>query len=266
MHQKRTVPKFAPTTFKRWFFKEDRKKSDKKVILWADTFNNYFHTDIAKAAVEVLEHLGYEVLVPKASLCCGRPLYDYGMLNLAKRLLKDIMKKMKKEIQEGTPIIGLEPSCAAVFRDELGDLFPSDIDARRLKSQVYLFSEFMQKFAKDYSFLPLNKKAIVHIHCHQKSVLSTKEDKELFTRLGLDAKVLDSGCCGMAGSFGFEDTHYDISLKVGERVLIPQLEQANEEILIIADGFSCREQIIQTTNKKPLHTAEVLLMAIRNSL
>jgi FAD/FMN-containing dehydrogenase/Fe-S oxidoreductase len=215
MSQKREVPKFAPITFKEWFFKEKgyQKKSDKKVILWADTFNNHFHADIATAAVKVLEHLGFEVIVPEPSLCCGRPLYDYGMLDLAKHLLKRILKKMKKEIEEGIPIIGLEPSCAAVFRDELADLFPADVDAMRLHGQVYLLAEFIQSYAQDYPFKHIKKKAIVHGHCHQKSILSFNHDKELLKRLGLDFQVLDSGCCGMAGSFGFEDKHYDISLK-----------------------------------------------------
>ncbi len=266
MHQKRKAPKFAPTTFKKWFFnreKHHKKKKDKQIILWADTFSNHFHTEGAKAAVEVLESLGFEVIVPKISLCCGRPLYDYGMLTFAKQQLQKIIKNMRNEIHAGTPIVGLEPSCVAVFRDELGDLFPEDIDAMRLKNQVYLLAEFIQKYAPDYSFKKMKKKAIVHGHCHQKSILTMNHDIDLLKKLGLSVDLLDSGCCGMAGSFGFEESHYDISLQVGERVLLPKVQNADNETLIIADGFSCREQILQTTDKKPLHLAEVLLMAIR---
>ena len=211
----RTIPPFALQNFKKWFFK--RKKGlntkGKRVILWADTFNNYFHPQVAQAATEVLEKLGFRVIVPKKSLCCGRPLYDYGMLDLAKKFLQRIMKELHEEIGEGTPIVALEPSCASVFRDELGNLFPGDINAKRLKNQVLVLSEFIQKHAKEYPFPKIKKKALVQGHCHHKTVLKFDAEKELLKRLGVEANILDSGCCGMAGGFGFEKEHYDVSYK-----------------------------------------------------
>lgn len=266
MSSKREIPRFSLEPFKKWYLKKDSlpKKDRKKVILWPDTFNNYFHSEVAKSAVIVLEHLGFDVIVPKTSLCCGRPLYDYGMLDLAKKMLIKIMNEMKEDIEKGTPVVGLEPSCVAVFRDELGNLFPNNIDAQRLKTQVYLLSEFIQKYSKEYSFKPLNKKAIVHGHCHHKSILKFDDEEALLKRLGLDFKILDSGCCGMAGSFGFEEQHYDISMKVGERVLLPEVNQASSETLIIANGFSCREQIRQSTKREAMHLSQVLQMAINN--
>jgi FAD/FMN-containing dehydrogenase/Fe-S oxidoreductase len=260
---KRTIPPFAQQNFKKWFFKREKKPTGhKKVILWADTFSNNFHPEHAIAATEVLEHLGFDVCVPKASLCCGRPLYDYGMLDKAKDLLIQILKELKDEIRAGTPIVGLEPSCISVFRDELCNLFPTDMDAKRLKDQTFMLSEFIQHHAKDYKFKPLNKKAIVHGHCHHKTVLHFEYERELLERLGLDFKILDSGCCGMAGSFGFEKEHYDVSMKIGERVLLPAVRNAHKDELIITNGFSCQEQILQGAGKKSLHIAQVLKMSI----
>ncbi len=260
---KRTIPAFSHETFKSWFFKRGAsEKKQKKVILWADTFNNHFHPQHAKDAVEALEYLGFEVCVPKASLCCGRPLYDYGMLTLAKKMLKQIMEELKHEILDGTPIIGLEPSCISVFRDELTNLFPSDINAKRLKNQTFMLSEFLYHNLKDYKFKPLHKKALIQGHCHHKSVIHFEYEQEILKRLGLDFQILDAGCCGMAGSFGFEKDHYDISLKAAERVLLPAIRNAPPETLIIANGFSCKEQIEQATGRKVLHFSQVLKMAL----
>lgn len=261
-HLKRSIPEFAHENFKKWFFKRNPVKGHKKVILWPDTFNNHFHPQHAKDATEVLEHLGFEVSVPKISLCCGRPLYDYGMLDLAKKMLKQIMRELKDDIKNGTPIIGLEPSCISVFRDELTNLFPSEIDAKRLKDQTLMLSEFLHLYTKDYKFKQLNKKALVQGHCHHKSVINFDHEKEILNRLGLDFQILDSSCCGMAGSFGFEKDHYDVSLKAAERVLLPAIRNASQDTLIIANGFSCREQIIQATGRTVYHLSQILKMAI----
>ncbi len=264
MASERTLPRFCDQTFKAWVGKlhKSQGKKGKKVILWADTFNNHFNSEVAQAGYQVLDTLGFDVIVPKQSLCCGRPLYDYGMLDLSKKLLKQILSTLKQEIEEGIPIVGLEPSCVAVFRDELGNLFPSNLDAKRLKEQTYLLSEFVMKYAPQYQFKQLSKKALVHIHCHHKSILKFEEEKKLLQRVGLDFQILDSGCCGMAGSFGFEKQHYDISIKIGERVLLPAIKASSSETLIIMNGFSCREQVMQTTGRKVLHLAQVLQLAL----
>jgi FAD/FMN-containing dehydrogenase/NAD-dependent dihydropyrimidine dehydrogenase PreA subunit len=261
---RRKMPAFAPETFKAWFRRRGPRNVGKpRVILWPDTFNNHFHPQTARAAVEVLEHAGFRVVVPEASLCCGRPLYDFGMLHTAKRLLRQILDVLKPEIEAGTPIVGLEPSCVAVFRDELKNLFPMDEDARRLGAQTFLLSEFLEKKVEDYRPPRLNRKALVHGHCHHEHVMTFRDEKSVLDKLGLDYRKLDSGCCGMAGSFGFEGGHYDVSVAVGERKLLPAVRQADPGTLIVADGFSCREQIAGLTHRGALHLAQVIQMALR---
>jgi FAD/FMN-containing dehydrogenase/Fe-S oxidoreductase len=261
--QKRNMPSFAAETFTAWFRRREVRNQDRpSVILWPDTFSNNFHPDIAKAAVEVLEHAGYQVRIPRQSLCCGRPLYDFGMLDKAKATLEQTLAALRSDIEAGTPIIGLEPSCVSVFRDEMTNLLGKNDEAQRLRSQTYLLSEFLINKA-DYRPPQLKRKAIVHAHCHHKSVLKFDSESELLKRTGLDFHVLDSGCCGMAGSFGFEADKYDISVKIGERVLLPAVRGAAADTLIITDGFSCYQQIEGLTGRRALHLAEVLQMAIR---
>lgn len=262
----RTMPTFSSWTFKDWFRKrEPRNVGSPQVILWADTFNNYFHPQTAVAAVEVLEDAGYQVLVPEQSLCCGRPLYDHGLLTLAERLLRQILDTLEPHILAGIPIVGLEPSCVAVFRDELVNFFPHDENALRLKEQSFLLSEFLAKKGENYQPPKLQRKAVLHGHCHQKALMRLTSEEVILKKLGVDYRLLDSGCCGMAGAFGFEKKHYDVSIKVGERVLLPAVRAADEGTLIITDGFSCREQIAQTTGRKGIHVAEVIQMALHES-
>ncbi|WP_158826249.1 FAD-binding and (Fe-S)-binding domain-containing protein [Mucilaginibacter lacusdianchii] len=263
---KRTIPKFANYNFRDWFFNQSKLQTQAKpkVILWADTFNNYFKPETLVAGKDVLEAAGFEVVVPKQILCCGRPLYDFGMLKTAKRLLVDILNSLREEIRAGVPIVGLEPSCVAVFRDELVNLLPDDVDARLLKQQVFTISEFLDKKAPDFIIPKLSKKALVHVHCHHKAIMKTHSDTEVLNKSGLDYKYLDSGCCGMAGYFGYEEgSHYEVGLAAGERVLLPAVRNAAKEDIIITDGFSCREQIEQGTDRHALHTAQVLQMALK---
>jgi len=261
--QHRKMPKFASQTFKEWFHQRGVLNQGRpQVMLWPDTFNNNFHPSIARAAVEVLEDAGYQVVVPEASLCCGRPLYDFGMLDMAKSMLLQVLETIRPQIVAGTPVIGLEPSCVSVFRDEMQNLLAHDKDAHRLAKQTFLLSEFLIKKA-DYHPPKLDRKAIVHGHCHHKSILKFDSEQELLKRTGLDFQVLDSGCCGMAGSFGFEAGKFDISKQIGERVLLPAVRKADRNTLIIADGFSCFEQIDGLAGRQPMHIAEVLQMAIR---
>jgi FAD/FMN-containing dehydrogenase/Fe-S oxidoreductase len=260
----RRMPPFATETFKHWFQKRSViNEGNPRVLLFADTFNNYFHPQVSQAAVEVLEDAGFQVVVPQQHLCCGRPLYDYGMLDTAERWLKQILACLRDEIRAGTPMVVLEPSCCAVFRDELTGLFPNDQDAKRLHLQTFLLSEFLEKFAPQYPFRELpRQKALVHMHCHHRAIMKVEAEQELLKKLGLDFHIPESGCCGMAGAFGFEKgDHYDVSIKCGERHLLPAVRQESNEAIVIANGFSCHEQIVQQTNRKPLHIAEVLQMA-----
>ena len=261
--QQRRIPAFAPQTFRVWFKKHTpTARGRKRVILWPDTFNNYFFPETAIAATEVLESAGCEVLIPKRHLCCGRPLYDYGFLGLAKNYLKRIFFDLGAEIERGTPLVVLEPSCCTVFRDELTGLFPELPLAHKLKKQTLTLSEFLE--GQDFAAPTFKKKALVHGHCHQKAIMRMKDDKSLMEKMGLEHEVLDSGCCGMAGSFGFEEDKYETSVNIGERVLLPAVRRAEPSTFLIADGFSCREQIAQLTDREALHTAQVLSIAMHN--
>jgi FAD/FMN-containing dehydrogenase/Fe-S oxidoreductase len=268
--KERAIPAFAPETFKTWFHKSrfhrrrdlTRNAEGPPVLLWPDTFNNYFHPSTAKAAVEVLEAAGFRVVVPKANLCCGRPLYDHGMLDRAQSLLLQILDELSPEIEAGIPIVGLEPSCVAVFRDELLNLFPHDERAQALSRQTFLLSEFLESHAKDFPLPHLDRKALLHGHCHHKSLMKMTAEESVLHRLGIDFQSPAQGCCGMAGSFGFEPDKYDLSVAIGELELMPAVRRAPADWLIIADGFSCREQIAQGTPRRALHLAEVLQMAL----
>jgi FAD/FMN-containing dehydrogenase/Fe-S oxidoreductase len=261
----RTIPAFARTSFRNWFAERKPANSEASpVVLWPDTFNNYFHPETAIAAVEVLEAAGFQVQLPTGNVCCGRPLYDFGMLDRAKELLLGILETLDREITEETPVVVLEPSCASVFRDELLNLFPDDSRAQKLSAQVFLLSEFLEHKA-DHSRLPrISRKALVQGHCHQKSVLKMADEEAILQRIGVDYEMPSPGCCGMAGAFGFEKEKYPISLAIGELELLPAVRRAPEDWLIIANGFSCREQIQQCTGRSALHLAEVIQLAMRS--
>jgi FAD/FMN-containing dehydrogenase/Fe-S oxidoreductase len=272
--QERTMPKYAERTFKNWFNERANSKrqtangnstiNSKQVILWADTFNNNFLPQTLVAGVEVLEAAGFEVIVPQRSMCCGRPLYDFGMLKTAKRMLMEIMHTLRNEIRDGVPIVGLEPSCVAVFRDELHNLFPHNEQASRLSKQVFTLGEFLEKKAPDFKIPELNRKAVVHGHCHHRSVMGMDNEKKLLKKLKLDFTVLPTTCCGMAGYFGYEKgKHYEVSIKAAEQTLLPAVRNADNQTIIISDGFSCREQIEQETDRKAMHLAQVIQMALR---
>jgi FAD/FMN-containing dehydrogenase/Fe-S oxidoreductase len=264
VHPKRRIPRFAPETFRAEFALRGRRNPrGRRVLLWPDTFNDHFHPRTAHAAADVLEAAGYDVAIPAKRLCCGRPLYEFGMLDLARRYLADIMSTLAEDIAKGTPIVVLEPACASAFRDELPDLFFRDEVARRLSGQVVLLEELL---ARDESWKPrrLERRAIVHGHCHQQAILGMDAHREVLERAGVRCEIPDAGCCGMAGSFGFEKEKYDVSMACAERVLLPALRGADPETLVVANGFSCREQVEQSLGKLPLHLAEVLAMTLRD--
>jgi len=250
--------------FKKWFRQRAVKNIGKPpVILWADTFNNYFFPETAQAAVEVLEHLGFQVRVPMQHLCCGRPLYDYGFLDRAKSYLTSTMDAVIPEIDAGASMVVLEPSCCSVFRDELNGLMPESARAHRLMEHTFTLSEFVMRNLNGTELPKLRRKAIVQGHCHHKAIMRFHDEEALMKKIDLDSETLASGCCGMAGSFGYEADKYEVSIKCGERALLPSVRKADLSTLVIADGFSCREQIAQETSRHALHLAEVMQLAMK---
>ncbi|MGH9515954.1 MAG: FAD-binding and (Fe-S)-binding domain-containing protein [Terriglobales bacterium] len=263
-HQ-REVPRFASRSFRSLFKKRRSSTSEPPVMLWPDTFNNYFHPETAMAAADVLEAAGFAVRLPKGNVCCGRPLYDFGMLERAKKLLLRTLATLEREIADGIPIVVLEPSCASVFRDEMLNLFPDDRRAQKLATQVMLLSEFLEKHGKNFKLPEIKRQALVHGHCHHKSVMKMTAEESVLRRMGVDYQTPAPGCCGMAGAFGFEKEKYATSIAIGELELLPAVRNAPADWLIIADGFSCREQIQQCTGRSSMHLAEVIQMGLGKS-
>lgn len=199
----RPAPAYAAPTFREWFAERPVVNPDAPpVVLWPDTFTDRFEPHVGRAAVEVLERAGRRVRLPERWLCCGRPLYDFGMLTVARRQLRQVLDALGDDITAGTTVIGLEPSCVSIFRDELVDLFPRDAQASRLAQQFRTLTEFLVEIEARPPIV--GGRAIVHDHCHHRSTLGTAADHELLDRMGLDWPDLDAGCCGLAGSFGFE--------------------------------------------------------------
>ncbi len=261
--QRRKVPAFAPTTLQAWFRRRggSARKSGPPVVLWPDTFNNHFHTDVGVACVEGLEAAGYRVIMPRGHVCCGRPLYDYGFLDVAERYLRRTIHVLRDEIRQGIPVVGMEPSCLAVFKDEMAKLLPHDEQAKRLESNCYHWAEFFQKHNLEVP--KLDGKALVWGHCHHKATGGiSPELKLLREKMGMEVEEAQGGCCGLAGSWGFETGKYEISMQCGEIGLLPAVRKAPPSTAIIANGFSCKTQLDQAAlGRHALHTAELMKIA-----
>ncbi len=259
----REAPPFAHQTFKDWFARRGAvNPNGDPVVLFPDTFNNFLHPETMKATALVLEDAGFRVIVPEPDLCCGRPLYDYGMLDTAKTFWRRMLDTLAPQIRAGIPVVGVEPSCVAAFRDELPGLMPHDEDAKRLSLQTLTLAEFLRRHAPDWEAPRLNAKAVVHGHCHQEAVMGMSAEREIYELLGLDFEILDSGCCGLAGSFGFEREHDEISREIGEQRLMPAVRAADADTILVADGFSCKTQIEDMTERRALHTAQLIQLAM----
>lgn len=268
--QARELPKFAVRTYRQIARRSLQTVGDvradrgvKKVILWVDTFNDHFTPEIAQAAADVLTQLGWHVVLPKKRLCCGRPLYDFGLLDRARELLTTILDDLGDDIAAGVPLVGLEPGCLSVFKDELLKQLPGHALAKRLSAQTFLFSDFVAR--QPFVWPTLAADVIVHGHCHQKALFGMQGDAALLDKLGVKWKLLDTGCCGMAGSFGFNDKHHALSEKIGEDRLFPAVRAAaaaNAETIVLTNGFSCREQIEQGTGQHAMHIAQLAQRAL----
>jgi FAD/FMN-containing dehydrogenase/Fe-S oxidoreductase len=267
--QARVLPKFAESTYRQIAQRapqaaHDTRGDAKKVILWVDTFNDHFTPEIAQAAADVLRQLGWHVVLPKNRLCCGRPLYDFGLLERARELLTHILDDLADDIAAGVPLVGLEPGCLSVFKDELLKQLPGHALAKQLSAQTFLFSDFVARQPFDWPTLAAD--VVVHGHCHQKALFGMQGDTALLNKLGVKWKLLDTGCCGMAGSFGFNAEHHALSEKIGEDTLFPAVRAAsaaNDETIVLTNGFSCREQIEQGTGRHALHIAQLAQRALQ---
>jgi Fe-S oxidoreductase len=255
----RKLPALASVPYKQWYRKNKKTTGGKPVILWADTFNNYFFPDALKSATVILERNGFNVIVLEENLCCGRPLYDFGMLDTARKKLNEIIHVVGKYVAEEIPFVGLEPSCVSVFRNEMKNLFPGDSFVNQFADNFFTFAEFIDKYSGEFELNKSNKEIIYHGHCHQKAMLNDPIEVSLLQKLSDHVTIPSTGCCGLAGSFGFQrGEKYKISMQLGEMSLFPAIKKAQSDTIIVADGFSCREQIIHGTGKRPLHLSELL--------
>lgn len=268
MAGEREAPVLAGESFVQWWIARGTPEPDpadpRTVVLWPDTFSTYFHPAIAKAAVRVLEDSGFRVAVPVQAVCCGLTWISTGQLTTAKKVLRRTLDVLRPWIEAGTPVVGLEPSCTAVFRSDAVELMPHDQDVQRLAAQFRTFAELLLDDTPEGWQPPrLAGSAVVQKHCHQHAVTKYDADRELLRRAGLDADVLDEGCRGLAGNFGFERGHHALSMTIGEQGVLPAVRNAPDETLVLADGFSCRTQIEHGgTGRRAMHLAEALALGL----
>jgi Fe-S oxidoreductase len=252
------LPRFASRTFRGWFRERTSGMGGERLLLWPDTFNNYFRPRTLIAATQLLARAGFQLVIPPKTLCCGRPLYDWGFLDKAKQRFERIFDVLREEIDRGTPIIVLEPACASAFKDELLNLFPDRSEAKRLSAQVHYIADFIAERIDRFPKMLTGGSALVQAHCHHHAVIGFDNELALLDRLGVDVERPPQGCCGMAGAFGMAKESFDVGQAIGERVLLPRVRELDEEMILVADGFSCREQIETHGGRRTMHIVELL--------
>ncbi|HEU5007096.1 MAG TPA: FAD-binding and (Fe-S)-binding domain-containing protein [Jatrophihabitantaceae bacterium] len=261
--QNRPLPEFAPLTLQQWFRERGGTKNPtgRPVVLFPDTFNNHLHTDVGVACVEAIEAAGWQVIMPTGHVCCGRPLYDYGFLDQAERYLHRVLDQLREHVRAGTPIVGMEPSCLAVFKDELPKILPHDNDASRLAANSYHFGEFFTEFGIEPP--KLDGKAVLWGHCHHRATGGIDTEQQVLEGMGLQTESVSGGCCGLAGSWGFEEGKWDISLDCGEQAYLPAVRGADPDAYVVANGFSCQTQLQHApdTDRRALHLGQVMQLA-----
>ena len=265
---RRPLPKLAGETFSHWFRSRARPTDARtlrgEVVLFDDTFTNYVHPEVGMAATRIIEALGYRVVRIERGACCGRPSVSKGLLDDARRLAERNVAALLDYARRGTPIIGTEPSCLLTFRDEYPQLLRNDA-ARTVASQAWLFDEWLAReldgAAASGPFHGAHGRLLVHPHCHQKALAGFDQTLTVLRAAGYDPQVIDSGCCGMAGSFGFESEHYEVSRQMGELRLFPAIRDALG-VPVAVTGVSCRQQIGHFTDREPRHVVEYLADAL----
>ena len=275
---RRAIPKIAPRPFTRpdvrkaTFTTPDVMKvafltseePQRRVLLWPDTFTNHFDPAVATAAVGVLESLGYTVELPPRTVCCGLTWTSTGQVDAARRVLRRSLRTIEPWLAAGVPVVGLEPSCTAALRADGVELLPDEPLAAKLATGVRTFAEVLAEHADELRERAAGpaQRALVQVHCHQHAELGVDADRAALAALGVEAEVLDSGCCGLAGNFGFEQGHYDVSMACAERVLLPAVRAAAPDVEVLADGFSCRTQLRQAGTREPVHLAQLAAVAL----
>jgi Fe-S oxidoreductase len=261
----REFPRFARQDLQRWNSGREPAGDGRlgTVLLWPDTFTNYFHPQVGQAAVQVLERAGWRVEIPAERMCCGLTWISTGQLGLAKRKLARTVRRLARHVRAGGYVVGLEPSCTAVFRSDAPELFPDDRDVLRLRDHVVTLAELLTEHTPGWRPPSLPRPVVAQVHCHQHAVLGWDADAKLLEDAGAKLERLDSGCCGLAGNFGFQPGHMDVSAACAEHALLPSLRRAAPEAVVLADGFSCRTQIheLDSGGREALHLAEVLAAA-----
>ncbi|MBA0127345.1 FAD-binding protein [Haloechinothrix sp. YIM 98757] len=266
----RELPRFAERTFLDWFARRPDTGGAARpggtrptVLLWADTFTNYFSPQVGAAAVEVLEAAGFEVLVPRRARCCGLTWMSTGQLDTARRKLRRSIETAAPHVEAGVPMVVLEPSCAALFRSDATELLGDDPDVRAVSGATHTLAEFLRAHASDWTPPEVGGSARVQVHCHQHAIMGASADEGVLRAAGAEAAQLDAGCCGLAGNFGFERGHYETSRLVAEHGVLPAVRAAPSSAAIVADGFSCRTQLDQLAGMPSAHLAEVLADGLR---
>lgn len=262
---RRDLPKFAPRSFQSLFKRHQQNgaiKANDKVVLFVDLFTNYNDPQIGMDAVQVLEKMGYEVIIPKA-METGRPQLSKGFLNEARSITEQVLNEFEAYVEKGFPVIGIEPSEILTLRDEFLELCSEDRLplANRLAELSYTFEEFIAAHNSKLPPIGSINNVMLHGHCHAKALVGNEPTVEALESAGYNVEVLETGCCGMAGSFGYEKDHYDVSQEVGELALFPALRK-NQEDTVCAPGFSCRHQIEDGVNRKAVHPATLIARAI----
>ncbi|PSK93822.1 FAD/FMN-containing dehydrogenase [Haloactinopolyspora alba] len=254
----RELPRPAPEPFTRWFRRRGGRASGPQVLLWPDTFTNHFSPGVGRAAVAVLRAAGFDPRLPSRSVCCGLTWVSTGQLGVARRVLRRTLRVLEPALSAGVPIVGLEPSCLSTLRGELPDLLPDDPRAGLVADRASTLAGFLAAHAPHWSPPRRERRALTQVHCHQHATLGVDAENTLLAAAGVDAQRVPSSCCGVAGNFGFERGHYAISHALGEQALLPAVRAAGLDTLIIADGFSCRTQIQQGSDRRAVHLAEVV--------
>ena len=256
----RSLPTIAERPFTRWL-RASPSTGGRRVVVWPDTFTEFFSPEVGVAAVRVLRAAGFDPVLPRGSVCCGLTWVSTGQLSVARRVMRRTLRVLEPELAAGTPVVALEPSCLSALRGDVPDL-TADPRATRLAERSHTLAAFLESHAPQWTPPSVDRTAVTQVHCHQHATLGFAAETRLMDRAGIALTRLPAGCCGLAGNFGFEREHYEVSQALAERALLPAAREAAPDTLILADGFSCRTQVAQGSDRRAVHLAEALAAAL----